>query len=274
MAKKRLSERSRLLYNIAVQKETLKRHIQNYRSKEDFAREQVEKRLPNLVSANQSGLIKRGKDIDPELQYNKAENIEIAASHMNGLVIKPGQTFSFWDLVGKVSEKTGYKAGRVIVGDQVEAGMGGGLCNLANSLHLLILDSPMEVTEFHHHSDALAPDHGKRVPFATGTSVAYNYVDYRFKNTSDQDVQLAVWCADETLYAELRSEHEFPYTYKLIEEDHHFRKEGEKYFRVSKIYRESYDRKTGERINLELLLDNHSEVMFDYNDIPKELIRD
>jgi hypothetical protein len=85
--------------------------------------------------------------------------------------------------------------------------MGGGLCNLANTIHLLFLHSPLEVTEFHQHSDALAPDEGKRVPFSSGTSVVYNYIDYRVKNTTDQDVQLCLWCEDEKLFGEYYSDY-------------------------------------------------------------------
>ena len=48
------------------------------------------------------------------------------------------------------------------------------------------MHSPLKVTELHTHSDALSPDHGTRVPFGTGTSVSYNYVDYRFKNITNQ----------------------------------------------------------------------------------------
>ena len=131
----------------------------------------------------------------------------------------------------------------------------------------------MTVTEFHNHSDALAPDHGKRIPFSTGTSVSYNNVDYRFRNDTDQDVQLLLWCQDRKLYGELRSEREYPWRYDLVEEDHHFRKEGEKYYRVSRIYRRTLDRKTGEVLKKELVLDNHSEVMFDHSLIPEDQIR-
>ena len=62
----------------------------------------------------------------------------------------------------------------------------------------------------------------------------YNYIDYRFKNNTDQNIQLLVWCENERLYGELRSEREFPFRYKLTEEDHHFHKEGNKYYRISK----------------------------------------
>lgn len=261
-------------YKISMQKEIIKRHLQDFRAKKNFARYHEQEKLPNLVFSHVSGLIKRGPGIDITLQKNKAVNIDLAAQRINKIIIKPGEEFSFWKLVGKISKSKGYLDGRVIMGDKIEAGMGGGLCNLANTIHLLIVHSPMEITEFHTHSDALAPDEGPRKPFSNGTSIAYNNIDYRFKNTTDQNVQLLVWCQDEKLYGELRSEREFPYRYELVEEDHYFKREGEKFYRNSKIYRETMDRQTDAILEKELILDNHSEVMFDYDLIPQDLIRD
>ena len=260
-------------YAISEKKEILKRHIKNLTGKEKFCHEYRSDKLPNLLSSYNCGLIKTGKGIDIRLQENKAENIAIASASMNGMLIHPGETFSFWKAVGKTTKRRGYKDGRVIENNRLKPGIGGGLCNLANTIHLLILHSPMTVTEFHNHSDALAPDHGKRIPFSTGTSVSYNNVDYRFRNDTDQDVQLLLWCQDRKLYGELRSEREYPWRYDLVEEDHHFRKEGEKYYRVSRIYRRTIDRKTGDVLKKELVLDNHSEVMFDYSLIPEDQIR-
>lgn len=260
-------------YRISMEKEILKRHLQDFKAKKNFAKTVGDTKLPNLVTSHVSGLIKRGPGIDLTLQKNKAVNIDLAAQHINRIIIKPGEEFSFWKLVGRITKSKGYLDGRVIMGDKIEAGMGGGLCNLANTIHLLIVHSPMEITEFHTHSDALAPDEGPRKPFSNGTSIAYNNIDYRFKNTTDQTVQLLLWCQDEKLYGELRSEKEFPYRYELVEENHHFKKEGEKFYRHSKIYRETIDRLTDEILEKELILDNHSEVMYDYDLIPQELIR-
>lgn len=58
-----------------------------------------------------------------------------------------------------------------------------------------------------------------------------------------------------------------------MEEDHHFHQEDGKYYRISQIYKVALDRETGETVDKQLVLDNHSEVMFDYELIPKELIR-
>ena len=75
------------------------------------------------------------------------------------------------------------------------------------------------------------------------------------------------------LIAELRSRRAFPWRYTLVEEDLHFKKEGERYFRNSKIFRETVDTRSETVIARELVFDNHSEVMFDYSLIPSEQIR-
>ena len=80
---------------------------------------------------------------------------------------------------------------------------------------------------------------------------------------------------NDILCGELRSEKEFPYRYKLIEENHHYRKEKDnKYYRISQVYRQVIDRKTNEVIKKELILDNHSLVMYDYTLIPEKEIFD
>ena len=191
---------------------------------------------------------------------------------VNGIVINPGETFSYWKTVGRARRRYGYKDGLVISRKGFTSGPGGGLCQMANMIHLLILHSPLDVTELHHHSDALFPDERRRVPFGTGTSICYNNVDYRFKNNTDQKVQILVWVENGELCGELRSEREYPFRYKLVEENHHFQKEGKDYYRVSQVYRLVIDRLTNEQMDKELILDNHSIVMYDHNLIPKDEI--
>lgn len=260
-------------YKISLKKEILKRHIQNFKQGKKFSKTRKESLLPNVVSSHSIKLIKRGPGIDINLQKGKATNIQIAAQTLNHIIIKQGEEFSFWSLVGNTTKRKGYQEGRVIFNEEVVPGIGGGLCNLANLLHLLIVHSPMEITEFHAHSDALDPDKGERKPFANGTSVQYNNQDYRFKNNTDQVIQLRIWVDNEILFGELRSESQFPFTFQIIEEDHHFKKEGDHYYRNSMIYREKLDRKTEEILGKELILKNHSMVMYDPNLIPKEMIR-
>lgn len=193
-------------YKIALQKEICKRHIKNFFAQENYADTQDTAPLPCIVAQYSSHLIKRGKGIDPVLQENKAVNIRLANERLNGILIRPGEMFSFWHRVGKTTKRKGYRDGRILVRNHILPGIGGGLCNLANTIHRVVLVSPLTVTEFHKHSDALAPDEGPRVPFSSGTSVFYNNGDYRFKNETDQTFQLLLWCDEDNLYAELRCE--------------------------------------------------------------------
>lgn len=266
-------------YIISRNKEIVKRHLKNFFSNEKFAKNnninnsQDSNKFSNCIFSYNSNIIKKGKGIDPVLQENKAVNIKIACSKINGIIIHPGEVFSFWKTVGRITKRKGYKPGRVIVCNKLQPGIGGGLCNLGNTINLLVLHSPLEILEFNKHSDALAPDHGKRVPLSAGTSIFYNYLDYKFKNNTEQDIQLLVWCENDKLYGELRSEKEFSTKYEITEENHHFEKDGNNYYRVSKIYKNSINKKTNEIISKDLIWDNHSKVMFDHTLIPANQIR-
>ncbi len=262
-------------YKISVKKETARRNIKDFFSSEKFAREKRAELLPNIVKSHSSILIRNLEGVDMRLQENKVTNIRLAAEKINGIIIKPGETFSLWKTIGKTTEKEGYKEGLVIRrGGKLGSDIAGGLCQMANMIHWLVLNSPLTVTELHHHSDALFPDDRRRVPFGTGTSVVNNYVDYRFKNNTEQTVQICVWIDSGELCGELRSEKPFPCRYRLVEEDHHFRREGEKYYRISKVYRLVIEKESGAQIRRELILDNHSLVMYDHNLIPQDQIRD
>lgn len=273
MGRKLFCEISPTTYKISMEKEIMKRNIKNIIGKEKIAKTHSKEELPNIVKSHSSILIRKLLGVDIKLQENKVTNIMLACNKINGIIIHPGETFSYWSTVGKPDKKDGYKEGLVISSKGLTSGYGGGLCQMANMIHWLVLNSPLEITELHHHSDALFPDERRRVPFGTGTSVSYNNVDYRFKNNTDQDVQILVWCENDELCGELRSQREFPCRYKLVEENHHFKKEGDKYFRISQVYRIVIDKATNEELYKELILDNHSAVMYDYSLIPKDQIR-
>lgn len=120
----------------------------------------------------------------------------------------------------------------------------------------------------------LIPRCKKKSPFGTGTSISYKALDYRFKNTTEYPIQIRVWLDDTFLYGEIRSTVPSKEKYKIIEEDNHYAKDEDGiFYRNSKVYRIITDKKTNQEIKKELILDNHSQVMYDYDLIPKEEIR-
>lgn len=273
MGRKLFCEISPTCYRISVEKEILKRKCKDCFSNEHFAVGHVAEALPVIVKSHTSVLVRRLHGVDIHLQENKEQNIRLACERINGILIKPGETFSFWRTVGRPTAKKGYLEGLNIRHGQLASGIGGGLCQMANMIHYLVLNSPLTVTEIHHHSDALFPDERRRVPFGTGTSVCYSNLDYRFRNDTEREVQLLVWCENGELCGELRSREAFPERFKLVEEDSHFHREGELYYRISQVYRIVIDRATNEELRKELILNNHSKVMYDYSLIPQEELR-
>lgn len=274
MGRKLFCDISPTTYKISLRKEIMLRKLKDVCSQEKLATTHDADPYPIIVKSHSSILIRKLHGVDLRLQENKVTNIKLACNKINGIVIHPGEVFSFWHTLGEATEKKGYKEGLVISSGKMISGIGGGLCQMANMIHWLVLNSPLTVTELHHHSDALFPDERRRVPFGTGTSVCYNNIDYSFQNTTDQNVQILVWVEDGELCGELRSEKPFPNRYKLVEENNHFRKEGDTFYRISQVYRLVIDRETNQEIDKELILDNHSKVMYDYSLIPAEQIRD
>lgn len=272
MKKRKLfCELSPTCYRISLRKEYLLRDLHDRFSGEKFAREINTLPLPAIVKSHTSSILRRLEGVDMELQRNKAVNLRLACAKINGIIIRPGETFSFWRLVGEPGEKQGYREGLVINAGKLGRGTGGGLCQLANLIHWLVLNSPLTVTELVHHSDALFPDSGRRVPFGTGTSVFYKNVDYRFRNTTDRDVQLLVWVDENELCGELRATEPFPYKYRITEENQGFIEEDGVFYRVSRVFRLTLDRDR-HVMRRELVLDNHSRVMYDYSLIPRDQI--
>lgn len=196
------------------------------------------------------------------LQDNKAVNLALAAPKINGILIRPDETFSFWHLVGSPSAARGYRTGLVIANAQTGAAVGGGMCQFSNLIHWMVLHSPLSITEHHHDQFDLFPDFARQVPFGTGTSIFYNYLDYR-RNDTDQTYQLLVRTTDTHLCGELRAESPLAVKYHITAEKEHFVREDGFVYRCGEVYRTKVDKSTGNILSRELLRRNHARVLYD-----------
>lgn len=215
----------------------VQRKISQVLGREDYASVISTEKLGYRVYKHQSVLIRKLGETDLALQYNKVHNIKIAIKNINGIIIYPGQTFSFCRLVGKMSRKKGYKVGMLLTNGEAISGTGGGICQIANLVHWLCLHSPLTVTEHHHHSFDPFPDSGRVVPFGCGASIFYNYVDYQFKNNTGRTFQLLFWLDNKCLNGDLRIDEELPYKYHIAEKNHKFLKIGDTFYRTNEIWR-------------------------------------
>ena len=262
--RKLFCEISPLTYKISTYKCISVRKIQDTFSKDKFAKSKSEELLPVVVYKHNSLIRRRLGNVDLQLQENKAVNLAIAAPKVDKTVIRPGETFSFWQLVGSPSEKNGYKTGLTIKGGKPNKDIGGGMCQFTNLIHWMILHSPLDIVEHHHHDGVdLFPDFNRVVPFGTGTSILYNYKDYRFKNNTNQPFQLVVYTTDEYLCGELRTSQPLEHSYHIKAEDEYFSRENGVVYRNGKVYRSVVDKTSGNVVEKSLIKTNHAQVMYD-----------
>lgn len=189
---------------------------------------------------------------------------------VSGVLIRPGEVFSFWRLVGATSTRKGYREGLMIKRGQPSQGIGGGLCQFTNLLHWLVLHSPLRIVEYHHHDGVdLFPDCGRQIPFGIGTSISYNYLDYRFQNPTGTTFQLLVWTTDTHLCGELRADAELALSWHIRSEEETFVREGDRVYRNNVIARECVDKRSGNLLSRETLKRNHALVLYE---VPEDRI--
>lgn len=257
-------EISPLTYKISVAKNILIRKIKNVFYSGKFSKTKSDKKLPLLIYKHNSLIRRKLGNVNMELQENKAINLSIATKKVTNIIIKPNETFSFWSLVGKTDKKNGYKEGLTISKNKPSSGVGGGLCQFTNLIHWMVLHSPLEIIEHHHHDQFdLFPDYNRVIPFGTGTSILYNYLDYRFINNTDITFQLITYTTDTYLCGELRANKQTDKAYHIKVENEFFSKEDDGVYRNNIIYRDIVDKKTGKLLVKEKLKVNHAKVLYD-----------
>lgn len=260
-----LSSKHPWLYQLSVQRHTLARRMNWLRARRQLARTRSadDARFRYKVTRHSSILMRHLGDVDMQLQRNKITNLRLAAGQINHIVLAPGETFSFWYLIGEPTARRGYVEGLLIHSGRMARGIGGGLCQLSNLIHWMALHSPLIVTERNHHQFDAFPDSGRVLPFGSGATVFYNYVDLQLTNPTDQAFRLSVWLTDSELCGSIESDAPVPLKYHVRERDHRFVRRGGRLYRENWLYREARDRATGNLVGEELITHNFAPVMYE-----------
>lgn len=254
------SQRYPWLRPAAVRAHRVRRRWQWLRSGADWA----ETRAPELTERllqHGSPLLRELEGVPMALQHNKVANLRLASARVDGLLIQPGETFSFNRVVGNCTRRKGYVDGLRFVDGEVGAGVGGGICQLANLLHWLVLHSPLTVVERSEHSLDLFPDQGRVLPWGVGCTIVYNYVDLVVRNDTAATFQLRVRVGEQ-LRGELRSDRAAPASYLVEAREERFVDDpagGVR--RVNEIWRTTFDRR-GTPVAEELVRRNDARVRY------------
>lgn len=260
---KRLIRRSKIRILFGKVYYCAKRYKQWYFSGNHYAKNMRANQYPYILFTHSTPLLRKLKDVDMQLQYNKITNLKLAARKLNGIVIKPGQTFSYWKLIGKPTYTKGYLDGVVLCADGTfKAGVGGGLCQLSNLIYWMTLHTSLTITERYRHSHDVFPDVNRSQPFGTGATCSFTSLDLQFYNGTDSDFQLAIYITKDNLVGEWINTQRSMNKYEIYEKEHSITPSifgG--YVRNNKIYRKVYNQNIG-LIKDEYITENHAYMTY------------
>lgn len=116
---------------------------------------------------------------------NRATNLEIAVNKINGIVLAPGETFSFNKVVGERTAKNGFKDAIIYSDGELDYGIGGGICQISSTLYTSALLANLEIVERKNHSMTV-----NYLPIGQDATVSYGSVDFKFKNSRSYPIKI------------------------------------------------------------------------------------
>lgn len=128
----------------------------------------------------------------------RAVNVELAASRINGVVIQPGQGFSFSNTILPRTVQNGYVEAAVFINKQVSKGIGGGICQVSSTLYACMKTVGLPATERHPHSLPVT-----YIPEGYDATIAGTALDLRFTNIYDKPIKITTTAQNGTLTVSL-----------------------------------------------------------------------
>lgn len=117
---------------------------------------------------------------------NRVHNITLAISKINGVIVKKDEIFSFNHTVGPMGLEQGFKEaiGFDTNGEKIKM-PGGGMCQISSTIYNAALIANLEIVERHPHSRRVY-----YVPKDKDATVYYDTLDFKFKNTTGDDIKI------------------------------------------------------------------------------------
>lgn len=131
-------------------------------------------------------------------------NLQLSCQAISGYIIKPGETFSFLDALGKISAETGYAEASICGNNGIA--MGGGISQTASALYHCVLHSDLEIVEHHNHTYAT-----DFIELGLDAYVDSGSKDLRFRNNTDSPICIEASVSRHTVSVSFVGSADLPY---------------------------------------------------------------
>jgi len=129
-----------------------------------------------------------------ESSSNRIHNVHLMADFIDGTIIKPGEVFSFNDVVGERTAERGFLEGQMIIGSLVLPSIGGGVCQTATTLFNDAFELGLPILARTNHNLYLS-----HYPLGRDATVSWGGPDFRFKNDLKHGILIKTSYTDATL---------------------------------------------------------------------------
>ncbi|WP_425755423.1 glycopeptide resistance accessory protein VanW [Ihubacter sp. rT4E-8] len=215
MSRKRITERFPWLLPLRQTQRKIFFYAGMRLDRNTYAKTQRKGLMPSQIISKSEPMINRDSGYDIQYQYNKVHNLKLAAAKLHGLLIKPGETFSFCLSVKKADKETPYKDGLSLVDGKIQGEYGGGLCQLSNLLYWLFLHTQLTIVERHGHgTEAVTPADPDMLAGIDAT-IAEGWLDLKVKNETSHVYQLAFHFDEDVICGEILADTNRCYDYTL-----------------------------------------------------------
>ncbi|MEK3885177.1 VanW family protein [Paenibacillus sp. PL2-23] len=128
----------------------------------------------------------------------RAYNVTITAQELNDWLLKPGEVFSYADLIAKVEKKHQYREASVILNGKFVTGVGGGICQVSSTLYQTALRAGLDIVERRNHSLPVG-----YLPLGHDATYATDAIDFKFRNSTGKSLLIRTEVKDRKITIKL-----------------------------------------------------------------------
>jgi vancomycin resistance protein YoaR len=146
--------------------------------------------------------------------FEVRQNISVACSRLDGMLLAPGKVFSFNETVGEGSPANGFSRGQVLYMDETRMEPGGGLCQVSSTLFNALLVAGFRVVERHRHYQPVS-----YVPLGLDATIKYGKKDLRMRNPHNQTMRIVTYMNEKSLVIKITGDKRPRHYYRLYTEE-------------------------------------------------------
>ncbi|MCY9516795.1 glycopeptide resistance accessory protein VanW [Paenibacillus apiarius] len=220
------------------------------------------KQLPYKLFEAGCALYNGNTGFDMAYQENKVFNLKLAAKTLNGLLIRPGETFSFWRLVRHADKHIPYKDGLTVTNGKLTTAPGGGLCQMSNLLFWMFLHTPLTVTERSGHEVKEFPEPNSDEIKGVDATISEGWIDLKARNDTDCTYQISVAFDDENIIGTVFVDKRPQVLYRVANGGIEYSRESGGIYESVKVERAEIDSDTGEITGQKPLYTNKCKICY------------